>query len=372
MTPDNGNRSSELTNDKNIGDGSGIPHINPQGNLDDLPIHRFLQATQQYYLWFFGQPSHSVDFEYTLTASNVFDNILSGRSSLSSNPSEASALFNKVGKNLPKLLQHPHLRLVSHLISHCSSSDAWHGHDKVRRVFLNYFVIITRQYCPLGQQHPLFKIGSLLLVEDSLAQARPQTTQLLLEVTREQFPASSDISLSIQSATSTDYIRLGDYDNAEILLEQIISQASTPTATNSEPLRHAKYILGRVYGLQGKLNQAERLWLEVMQLCVDAEEATGQRDFPNHMMSCRRLGELYEEKGELADAEHYLRMAMQRSIKIYGEEDPITMRCLKSLERNLMKRGKHEEIAKLQEEYGRVNDSLREYQLEGCMLPPKL
>jgi tetratricopeptide (TPR) repeat protein len=351
-----------------IKDGFGLPNIHPQTALEPCSVEYLFRQTQSYYSWFFTQPASETDLNYNSIASNVFDNILLGRSNLTSDPRSGFACLNKACTNVQALLRHPHLRMVSNLLSHCSYTEAWKDHNRVRHRLIQYFVMMAQQ--ELGLSHPLSKIGNLLLADDDLREARPRSTKLLLDAAKHNFSSSSGTLLSVQSVTATDYIRMGDYAAAEDLLGRVITQASTrtPPINNIEHIRHARYVLGSVYLYQGKLECAEREWLNVMDMCVKADE-DAQHLMDEYHMCYRRLGLLYERQGRLEKSEHFFRQAIKRSIRIFGEEDPATMRCLESLKGILVKQGKDQEVRRLEEEYGMVLESLKGYQLgAGCQL----
>ncbi len=339
-----------------------IPNTYPQAAFEPCSVEYLFRQTQSYYSWFFTQPPSETDLNYNSIASNVFDNILLGRSKLTYDPRSGFACLNKACNNVQALLRHPHLRMVSHLLSHCSYTEAWKDHNRVRHRLIQHFVRMAQQ--ELGPSHPLPKIGHLLLADNDLREARPRSTKLLLDATEHKLPSSSGTLLSVQSVTATDYIRMGDYDAAEDLLGRVITQASveTPPTNNIEHIRHARYVLGSVYLYQGKLESAEREWLNVMDMCVKADE-DAQNLTDEYHMCYRRLGLLYERQGRLGKSEHFFRQAIKRSIRIFGEEDPATMRCLENLKGILVKQGKDEEVQRLEEEYGMVLESLKGYQL---------
>ena len=346
----------------NIGDGAGIPHINPQ-DASSFAIYGpelLLRETGRYYSWFFHQNPPDLDFGYTLAASNVFDNLTNGRSMLSSDPHQGFALINKACSYLPELLRHPHLRMINHLVYHCADSGLWDGHAEARRLLVCY--IYAKAYHVLGQEHPLFRIVSLLLKEFNYAEVRSNCIKQLLNVTNENMQPSTKALLSAQLETSTDYIRLKQWDSAERLVSQIIDRALECGADTEDVLCHAQYVLGTVYFRQGRYDDAHSQWLKVIELSYPTETRTAYPAF--YMMSCRRLGELAEVKGSPSEAEQWVRVAIQRSLHIWGADDPATMRHLKCLERILVKMGKHEAVTNLAQEYGRVYESLSGFRLE--------
>ena len=300
-----------------------------------------LLETKYYIDWYFAQPDFQVTLKVCSQEEEIFGCCKLGVTSLGADPRTAFALLNKACSSIPNLMQMRTLSLVYHFLYICSDADWWDGHEDARLVLMDYFCATARRV--LGTLHPVSRVLILLRHKVLAPDILQRVGRLLLDVIAQSGHGTTEqaFQLRVYIASLLDTGSEGlDFARKEVL--SVLLQTEYRLGQNHDLVQTARYYLSHVHFARAELLEAERGWLEIVQLAL-AEKG---REYGSAVSTicCWRLGMLYRSKEQKACAELYFRLALQGAIHWWGAKDPRTLECLGDVEDVLESLGRTKEI----------------------------
>lgn len=186
------------------------------------------------------------------------------------------------------------------------------------------------------------------LNEDLLGAVRPEdqgidvSVRQVLEVASERietkFEGQPAVEASIRTTLGRTYLSLGGFSDAEPHLLRAVELSDTET--ESERRRLARELLGVLYTLMGRFQEADQLLVEVL-----AERRATGADDRRTWSTLTAMGRLRTDQGKYAEAEALLEEALAGREKQLGPEDAETI-------------ASSQELAYLYQLWGRYDEAL--------------
>lgn len=146
-----------------------------------------------------------------------------------------------------------------------------------------------------------------------------------------------EIQATLMDTLGTVYMGLGLYNQARPLLDRAVSTQRSRALDDPLPLSQALSHLGDLLMLQAKLDAAEKVYREALQLeSSRPEDPAAQAQLANTQYG---LGVLLAQQGLYPNAEKNLREALARQQALYGAAHPEIARTLKDLAQTVADRG---------------------------------
>ncbi len=163
------------------------------------------------------------------------------------------------------------------------------------------------------------------------------------EETKERFATMPAVEAAIQSTLGNTYVRLGEYDAAELHLVRALSIRQEHPGRDRLELADALADLGNLRQYQGRYEEAE----ESLKKAIDlGSAALGEKD-ARVSSWMRSLAEVYSRLSKTEEAEQLLLKVLQVQRASLGEEDGrtlTTMNALASLYQELARNGDAEPL----------------------------
>jgi tetratricopeptide (TPR) repeat protein len=128
-------------------------------------------------------------------------------------------------------------------------------------------------------------------------------------------PSDSQLATSLESL-GFFYVRQSKYSEAESQLRRAIETRQNSEGSNSSELRHDRAVLAEVFQIQGKDEEAERVYFDAIE---DAKKSN--KEDSQLAESFEDLGQFYEGRREFEDAAPFFERALEIKKKIFPPDD---------------------------------------------------
>jgi hypothetical protein len=324
-------------------------------------IETYLFQARSYFRWC-CMPGNEHHFQDS-TSLVLYSYIDDARMALDQDQSSAFANLNHACSLARTEFKHPCLGLLVNLVEVLRLEGKWPReqeiHVKVRQYFLQYLKAMAQQLH--GPTHPLTRILDLLRKKFDGQLAMKRVAAMLLEQAAVTRFESEEISIEFQINICINHTAAGEYEIAARELQRVLLQAENRLPTHHWLIHRAKRRLANVYRLQGSIDTAEALLLEVFE---DIAYLTGEGNGSEEgIWTCRLLARLYENAGRSLEAERYWKLVLDRVLSLKGADDAETQGSLSDLERVVRNRGRAEDLEQLHHNYETVFSRMQQWYL---------
>ncbi|KAM0339924.1 hypothetical protein ACHAPU_010757 [Fusarium lateritium] len=140
--------------------------------------------------------------------------------------------------------------------------------------------------------------------------------------------------------------RIGDYERAEILAKAAVQATTSILGLDNPKTLHSMGIIAIIYDQQGRLKDAEQLYVETLQ----ATKSILGPDHPSTLATMNNLASLFHSQGRLEEAEKLKNEVLEKRKVKLGLDHPDTLISMNNLATTFRQQGRLEEAEKLQNE----------------------
>jgi tetratricopeptide (TPR) repeat protein len=329
-------------------------------------IETYLFQARSYFRWC-CLPGNEHHFQHS-TSLVFYGSIDDARTALSQDQSSAFANLNRACSLASTEFKKPCLGLLVNLVEVLGLQGTWPNeqeiHVKVRQYLLQYLKAMSKAFH--GPTHPLTRILDLLRKEFDGGLAMKRVATMLLEQAAVTRFESEETSIEFQINICINHTDAGEYEIAARELQRVLQQAESRLPAHHWLTHRAKRRLANVHRLQGDIDTAENLLVEVFE---DIAYLTGEGSGSEEgIWTCRLLARLYENAGRNVEAERHWKLVLDRVLSLKGPDDAETQGSWSDLERVVRTRGNAEDLEQLHRDYEAVFSRMQQWYLAGNTL----
>ena len=273
-------------------------------------------------------------------------------------------LVKEAVSNVEALILRQPLQLIEEIFRRFSH-PGWATTPRIRTTILKQIARKAKRL--LEAEHPLVVITDLLLSPSTLNDAASATFQAISDTASQKLDKGNEDLFAVQQDIADCFNVIGDLDNAEIICQRSLAQSAGIFPETHYIRRNIKRDLGQVRFKHGHWSDAERLWLEVIDLTVQDK---GQANVGAIGLStCECLATMYKERSDYQNGARYYRLALQGALDRFGPKDVDVLAYFDCVVEMLKKEGDIEGMSQLYRKYeGVVEERQRREEAGACKL----